>query len=304
MQRGVSRLHAALNIGGDDSKFSCNLAHGLYSWMGAAAEGGYLGADAQSFFSAVVSGAAGSYILTLTSDAGISTDLQIQPGQDVHVSGAGVSPPSWGGGGFVVQQGGSLSLTGVVLTGSASVLRDGMLHLNEVVFAGRSYNFYVAEGAVFTRQGGADPLDQQCHQPFTTLTDGWRSTDTGSGDHADRSSGTAYDTGVGGSRWYRFEGAGGDALPLSSPGHNHCGTGDAGWLSGWTGANTPPNNYGGTGRYPSAAEGVVEMTVCFDGHNGCDGHMVVGVLRCGSFLLWQLPDAPGGGAYCTASSGL
>ena len=45
-------------IDGTDTKFSCNLAHGLYSWMGAASEGGYLGADAQSFFSAVVSGAA------------------------------------------------------------------------------------------------------------------------------------------------------------------------------------------------------------------------------------------------------
>ena len=38
-------------IDGTDTKFSCNLAHGLYSWMGAASEGGYLGADAQSFFS-------------------------------------------------------------------------------------------------------------------------------------------------------------------------------------------------------------------------------------------------------------
>ena len=47
-------------IDGTDTKFSCNLAHGLYSWMGAASEGGYLGADAQSFFSAVVSGAAQS----------------------------------------------------------------------------------------------------------------------------------------------------------------------------------------------------------------------------------------------------
>ena len=40
-------------IDGTDTKFSCNLAHGLYSWMGAASEGGYLGFDVQSFFSAV-----------------------------------------------------------------------------------------------------------------------------------------------------------------------------------------------------------------------------------------------------------
>ena len=40
-------------IDGTDTKFSCNLAHGLFSWMGAASEGGYLGSDLASFFSAV-----------------------------------------------------------------------------------------------------------------------------------------------------------------------------------------------------------------------------------------------------------
>eukprot|EP01046_Picozoa_sp_COSAG06_P004267 COSAG06_NODE_177_length_21031_cov_13.839528_6_plen_230_part_00 len=30
-------------IDGTDTKFSCNLAHGLYSWMGATSEGGYRG---------------------------------------------------------------------------------------------------------------------------------------------------------------------------------------------------------------------------------------------------------------------
>jgi hypothetical protein len=85
-------------IDGTDTKFSCNLAHGLYSWMGAASEGGYLGSDSASFFSAVVSGAAGSYIVTLAGDAGIGTDLVIQPGQDVRISGdpSLAVPPSWG----------------------------------------------------------------------------------------------------------------------------------------------------------------------------------------------------------------
>ncbi len=102
-------------IDGTDTKFSCNLAHGLYSWMGVASEGGYLGADAQSFVSAVVSGVAGMYIVTLTADAGISTDVIIQPGQDVRISGdPGLAvPPSWGSGGFTVAWRGSLSLTNV-----------------------------------------------------------------------------------------------------------------------------------------------------------------------------------------------
>jgi hypothetical protein len=46
-------------VDGTDTKFSCNIAHGLFSWVGAASEGGYLGADFASFFSAVISGAAG-----------------------------------------------------------------------------------------------------------------------------------------------------------------------------------------------------------------------------------------------------
>jgi hypothetical protein len=99
-------------IDSTDTKFSCSLAHGLYSWMGAASEGGYLGADAQSFFSAVVSGAAGSYIVTLTVDAGIGTDLVIEPGQDVRISGDPglATAPSWGSSGFAVQERGSLEL--------------------------------------------------------------------------------------------------------------------------------------------------------------------------------------------------
>jgi len=126
-----------LNIDGDDSKFSCNLAHGLYSWMGAASEGGYLGADAQSFFSAVVSGAAGSYIVTLTADVGMSTDLTIQLGQDVHISAESglLVAPRWGSGGFTVQQGGKLALDGIILAGAAVLDRGGTLSVNNC-FAG------------------------------------------------------------------------------------------------------------------------------------------------------------------------
>ena len=31
-------------------------------------------------------------------------------------------------------------------------------------------------------------------------------------------------SGIGGGSWYRFEGVGGDALPLTHPGPQHCGT--------------------------------------------------------------------------------
>ena len=124
-------------IDGTDTKFSCNLAHGLYSWMGAASEGGYLGSDSASFFSAVVSGAAGSYIVTLTADAGIGTDLTIRAGQAVDISGdPGLAVvPCWGGGGFEVQQFGSLSLSNVVFTATDVVFtatNGGLLSLAQV----------------------------------------------------------------------------------------------------------------------------------------------------------------------------
>ena len=94
------------------------------------------------------------------------------------------------------------------------------MHLQNVVWEGF---------AVASLSSNDDGPYAQCFQPYTTLRDSWRSTGTGGGSHGDCSSGT----GVGGGRWYRFAGAGGDALPLTHPGHGHCGTTHAGWLSGW-----------------------------------------------------------------------
>eukprot|EP01051_Picozoa_sp_SAG22_P024280 SAG22_NODE_6662_length_825_cov_2.140496_1_plen_153_part_00 len=131
-------------------------------------------------------------------------------------------------------------------------------------------------------------------------------------------------TGIGSGRWYRFDGDGGDALPLTSPGQNHCGTSYTGWLSGWTEVGAPLGSFNERGRYPTVAEGVVEMTVCFDYASGggpCHGHTTVGVVHCGDFLLWRLvdtaaadqrvnPNSAGIGgagcdhAYCTTLSGM
>ena len=72
------------------------------------------------------------------------------------------------------------------------------------------------------------PLSPQCGLPYTTLDDPWRAVSHGgagpaggyAGDVQNASSTAAAcrpkATGVGGGRWYRFTGAGGDALPLSS----------------------------------------------------------------------------------------
>jgi hypothetical protein len=105
----------------------------LLAVAAAQTDGGYLGADFETFFSAVTSGAAGVYVGTLMEDAGISTDLTITPGQTVSVSGDPSLPqaPSWGGGGFTVQERGSLALAGISLGASVSftVVGGGSLSL-------------------------------------------------------------------------------------------------------------------------------------------------------------------------------
>ena len=79
-----------------------------------------------------VPGAAGSYIVTLTAAALISMDLTIQPGQDVHIIGASelVEAPSWGSGGFVVGQRGSLSLASLEVDGEITVRGGGTVAIN------------------------------------------------------------------------------------------------------------------------------------------------------------------------------
>ena len=60
-------------------------------------DGGYLGSDLDSFFSAVVSSAAGLYAVVLVQNAGITTLLTVRPGQSVAVTGdpSLPEPPDW-----------------------------------------------------------------------------------------------------------------------------------------------------------------------------------------------------------------
>jgi hypothetical protein len=78
-----------------------------------------------------VSGVVGSYIVTLTADAGISMDLEIEPGQDVHISGdVGLAvAPSWGRGGFTLQERGSLALQHLTLISGTITINHGTVSL-------------------------------------------------------------------------------------------------------------------------------------------------------------------------------
>ena len=101
-------------------------------------DGGYLGSDFETCFSAVVSGAAGVYVGILVEDAGITTALVIRPGQIVSVSGDRplVQAPLWGSGEFTVQERGSLSLTYVTVESDLTLLGGGGLTLQSSMVSG------------------------------------------------------------------------------------------------------------------------------------------------------------------------
>ena len=54
------------------------LTGGLFSWVGAASDGGYIGADISTFTSSIISAAPGTVVVVLMYDAGILAPLTIQ----------------------------------------------------------------------------------------------------------------------------------------------------------------------------------------------------------------------------------
>ena len=127
----------------------------------------------------------------------------------------------------------SFSVSGGIVDGTVTVASGATLHMLAGVILLPSQITADAQATVTRDSSSPSAIAAQCltllAHNYTTLRDSWRSTDTGQGKYCDQSSGT----GVGGGRWYRFAGAGGDALPLTHPGREHCGTHVPGWLSGW-----------------------------------------------------------------------
>ena len=77
----------SIEIDGKGTVMTCNKMEGRFSWVGQASLGGFIGVIFAAFFSSVISGAAGTYMVTLAEDPGVSTDLAIRAGQSVVVSG-------------------------------------------------------------------------------------------------------------------------------------------------------------------------------------------------------------------------
>eukprot|EP01050_Picozoa_sp_SAG11_P016529 SAG11_NODE_2265_length_3604_cov_1.956646_2_plen_673_part_00 len=102
----------SIEIDGRGTVMTCNVIDLLYAWVGQASLGGYIGAIFEAFFSSVISGAAGTYMIKMTKNQTVHTDLTIEPGQVVVINGdrALPQPPTWGSGSFTVGESASLSL--------------------------------------------------------------------------------------------------------------------------------------------------------------------------------------------------
>eukprot|EP01045_Picozoa_sp_COSAG04_P011127 COSAG04_NODE_708_length_10915_cov_5.000555_6_plen_949_part_00 len=121
-----------IQIDGRGTVMTCTMYNGMYSWQGQASLGGYIGLNSEAFFSSVVSGAAGTYMCTLGEDAGISTDLNVERGQILSVSGS-AGATKWGSGGFDLSDGASLTLSNMVVAGEVTVAAGAALTLDTVV---------------------------------------------------------------------------------------------------------------------------------------------------------------------------
>ncbi len=111
---------------GDDTKLTCELHRSLFSWVGSSADGGYYGSDPNTFFAAVSTGAAGTYVLDLGTDADFRTDMVISLGQSVVITGDPTlpAPLAWGTGSFEVKEGGALAMSYLALTADSKITLD------------------------------------------------------------------------------------------------------------------------------------------------------------------------------------
>jgi hypothetical protein len=100
-------------VDGGDTSFLCETHNGLYSWVGSAGSGGYIGHDFKAFITAILPGAGGLfYLLSTENNADIGWDLEIRPYQQVRVRGdPKLHGAKWGLGGFIVAELAQLTLT-------------------------------------------------------------------------------------------------------------------------------------------------------------------------------------------------
>ena len=84
--------------------------------------------------------------------------------------------------------------------------------------------------------------------------------------------------------WYRFQGAAGDRMPDKCVLTYRCGAESPGWLNG---------------AHPTAAEGVVTRTVCYNnGFDCCDDSSIIKVKNCSFYYVYELQRTYYHSRYC------
>jgi hypothetical protein len=104
-----------LNIFGDDTRMTCELHQMMYSWIGAAGDGGFIGHDHNAFTSAVLSQASGIYSLMVAESVTTTVAIKLVSGQTASISSDVEVPPTWGydgrGAAFAVGAGAKLDVS-------------------------------------------------------------------------------------------------------------------------------------------------------------------------------------------------
>jgi hypothetical protein len=117
-----------LNVDGDDSKYSCEMSHGKYSWVGPASDGGYFGEDMLSFLAAVITHAPGVFMCSMGASVAVSTSVDLVVGQHATLQGTtsgNLTTPVWRYSGdeaaFVLQAGAALKIGAVAVASSSGL---------------------------------------------------------------------------------------------------------------------------------------------------------------------------------------
>ncbi len=129
----------------------------------------------------------------------------------------------------------------------------------------------------------------QCHQPYTTLSEVWRSTaneiEKGDTPICDRNY-IVDDT------WYRFNSSVGNEMPTTNPGYRKCGTYIPIWMKG---------------THPTTNDGVIDATACAGVPRrrppGCGVSYKIKVVNCAGYYLYRLKSPQQCAlAYCAGKS--
>ena len=137
---------------------------------------------------------------------------------------------------------------------------------------------------------GSTALDTQCNQPYTTISEVWRSTANelkpGETPMCDRNH-------IVDDKWYRFYSSAGNEMPTANPGFRRCGTYVPIWLDG---------------SHPAVNNGVVHATACAvlprQSRPGCGVSYDIKIVNCNGFYLYQLKSPRQCSlAYCAGKSG-